>query len=128
MQKTYGDVEVNVLDNYVAVCEIKRGPNNFFDQALIADLADAFIMIHRLEPSCCVQRANISVRVPISAAQIEVRKPRDQAMRPIRFIRKPFDYSEARHPSLRRSKALRWEAVLDWRSWPTSEWSAQKPA
>ena len=42
MQKTYGDVEVNVLDNYVAVCEIKRGPNNFFDQALIADLADAF--------------------------------------------------------------------------------------
>ena len=29
MQKTYGDVEVNVLDNYVAVCEIKRGPNNF---------------------------------------------------------------------------------------------------
>ena len=42
MQKTYGEVEVNVLDNYVAVCEIKRGPNNFFDQALIADLADAF--------------------------------------------------------------------------------------
>ena len=42
MQSNYGDVTVTVLDNFVAICEINRAPNNFFDQALIADLADAF--------------------------------------------------------------------------------------
>ena len=42
MKPNYGDVTVTVLDNFVAVCEINRAPNNFFDQALIADLADAF--------------------------------------------------------------------------------------
>ena len=42
MKPNYGDVTVSVLDNFVAICEINRAPNNFFDQALIADLADAF--------------------------------------------------------------------------------------
>jgi enoyl-CoA hydratase/carnithine racemase len=30
------------IDNYVAVVEIQRGPNNFFDTQMIRDLADAF--------------------------------------------------------------------------------------
>ncbi|MBL6688338.1 MAG: enoyl-CoA hydratase/isomerase family protein [Pseudomonadales bacterium] len=42
MQPKFGDVHVTILDNFVAVCEINRAPNNFFDQALISDLADAF--------------------------------------------------------------------------------------
>lgn len=38
----YGDVAVSVLDSRVAVCEIQRAPNNFFDMQLIRDLADLF--------------------------------------------------------------------------------------
>ena len=45
MKPQYGDVSVTLLDNHVAICEIKRGPNNFFDQDLIRDLADAFVDI-----------------------------------------------------------------------------------
>ena len=30
------------IENYVAVVEIQRGPNNFFDTQMIKDLADAF--------------------------------------------------------------------------------------
>ena len=45
MKSQYGDVSVTLLDNHVAICEIKRGPNNFFDQDLIRDLADAFVDI-----------------------------------------------------------------------------------
>ena len=30
------------VENYVAVVEIQRGPNNFFDTQMIKDLADAF--------------------------------------------------------------------------------------
>lgn len=37
----YGDVEVT-RDGFVAVVEIQRGPNNFFDTALINSLGDAF--------------------------------------------------------------------------------------
>lgn len=39
---TYGDVEVTVGDAYVAIVEINRPPNNFFDANLIGSLADAF--------------------------------------------------------------------------------------
>ena len=37
----FGDVEVNRGDDFVATVEIQRGPNNFFDQQMIADLATA---------------------------------------------------------------------------------------
>ena len=37
----YGDVEVT-RDGFVALAEIQRGPNNFFDTALINALGDAF--------------------------------------------------------------------------------------
>ena len=36
----FGDVEVRLGDDFVAMVEIQRGPNNFFDQQLIADLAE----------------------------------------------------------------------------------------
>ena len=39
---TFGDVSVALGDGYVALAEIRRPPNNFFDRALIASLADAF--------------------------------------------------------------------------------------
>jgi enoyl-CoA hydratase/carnithine racemase len=38
----FGDVEVSLGDDFVAVAEIQRPPNNFFDAILIARLADAF--------------------------------------------------------------------------------------
>ena len=40
--RTFGDVRVTVGDDFVVLAEICRPPNNFFDRALIADLADAF--------------------------------------------------------------------------------------
>jgi 2-(1,2-epoxy-1,2-dihydrophenyl)acetyl-CoA isomerase len=39
---TFGDVAVALDDDFVATAEIRRAPNNFFDQALIAQLSDAF--------------------------------------------------------------------------------------
>ncbi|MDP6376916.1 MAG: enoyl-CoA hydratase/isomerase family protein [Pseudomonadales bacterium] len=38
----HGDVEVNHPVEHVALVEIQRGPNNFFDEDLINDLGDAF--------------------------------------------------------------------------------------
>lgn len=40
MKARYGDVSVEVLQSRVAICEIQRGPNNFFDVELIRDLAE----------------------------------------------------------------------------------------
>ena len=42
MKDRYGDVAVTLLDGFVAQCEVQRAPNNFFDHALIRDLADCF--------------------------------------------------------------------------------------
>ena len=41
MTTTYGDVGVT-MEGHVAIVEIRRPPNNFFDHQLIKDLADAF--------------------------------------------------------------------------------------
>ncbi len=38
----FGDVAVTLDDGFVALAEVQRPPNNFFDHALIASLADAF--------------------------------------------------------------------------------------
>jgi enoyl-CoA hydratase/carnithine racemase len=38
----YGDVAIEIGEDHVALAEIRRPPNNFFDRALIASLADAF--------------------------------------------------------------------------------------
>ncbi|MEM9724384.1 MAG: enoyl-CoA hydratase/isomerase family protein [Pseudomonadota bacterium] len=37
----YGDVAVESLDGHVSLVELRRGPHNFFDVALLSDLADA---------------------------------------------------------------------------------------
>jgi enoyl-CoA hydratase/carnithine racemase len=42
MKEQYGDIKVTILDGYVALCEIQRGPNNFFDHQMIKDLASCF--------------------------------------------------------------------------------------
>ncbi len=36
---TFGDVHVSLGDDYVALAEIRRPPNNFFSQKLIAEFA-----------------------------------------------------------------------------------------
>jgi len=38
----HGDVAVDLGADYVALAEIRRPPNNFFDRGLVANLADAF--------------------------------------------------------------------------------------
>jgi enoyl-CoA hydratase/carnithine racemase len=38
---TYGDVHVDLHDDHVAHMELRRPPDNFFDRALIASIADA---------------------------------------------------------------------------------------
>ena len=43
MKEQYGDIHVNFCAEYIVEVEIRRGPNNFFDQQLISDLADCFI-------------------------------------------------------------------------------------
>ena len=47
----YGDVTVDLVDGYVAIAEIHRPPHNFFDQRLIASLADAFEALDS-DPRC----------------------------------------------------------------------------
>lgn len=42
MTQTYGDVQVTDLGDFVALVEICRAPNNFFDLDLIRALAEAF--------------------------------------------------------------------------------------
>ena len=41
-QTTFGDVEVSFPEAFVALCDIKRAPNNFFDTELIEQIADAY--------------------------------------------------------------------------------------
>jgi enoyl-CoA hydratase/carnithine racemase len=50
---TYGDVGVCVGDDHVAEVELRRPPENFFDQALIACVADALEALDA-EPACRV--------------------------------------------------------------------------
>ncbi len=47
----FGDVRVTLSGDFVALAEIHRPPDNFFDRALIADLADAFEHLDA-EPGC----------------------------------------------------------------------------
>jgi 2-(1,2-epoxy-1,2-dihydrophenyl)acetyl-CoA isomerase len=49
----YGDVKVELGDDFVARLEIVRPPDNFFDRALIASIADALEALDR-ESSCRV--------------------------------------------------------------------------
>ena len=42
MKEQYGDIKVTQLPRFVVQCEIDRPPNNFFDLALIRDMADCF--------------------------------------------------------------------------------------
>jgi enoyl-CoA hydratase/carnithine racemase len=47
----WGDVAVELGDDSVALAEIRRPPNNFFDRALVGWLADAFEALDA-EPGC----------------------------------------------------------------------------
>ncbi|MDG2307847.1 MAG: enoyl-CoA hydratase-related protein [Candidatus Binatia bacterium] len=47
----FGDVRVELGENYVATVELRRGPNNFFDITLITSIGDAFEALDG-EPGC----------------------------------------------------------------------------
>ena len=47
----YGDVAVSQAAPFVALCEIKRPPNNFFDVDLIKSIAEAFETLDE-DPAC----------------------------------------------------------------------------
>jgi enoyl-CoA hydratase/carnithine racemase len=49
----FGDVTVDIGDDFVAEVEIHRPPDNFFDTSLIRGLAEAYAVADR-EPSCRV--------------------------------------------------------------------------
>ncbi|MFI5308424.1 MAG: enoyl-CoA hydratase/isomerase family protein [Polyangiales bacterium] len=49
----YGDVQVELEQDFVATLEIARPPDNYFDRALVASIADALEALDR-EPSCRV--------------------------------------------------------------------------
>ena len=51
MKQKYGDINVTLLDGFVAECEIGRPPNNFFDLSLIRDMADCFDDLDA-DPNC----------------------------------------------------------------------------
>ena len=48
---TFGDVAVDVDDEFVATAEIRRPPHNYFDIALIRSLAEAFEAL-AMDPRC----------------------------------------------------------------------------
>lgn len=48
---TFGDVHVDLDDDHVALVELRRPPDNFFDRALIAQIADALEALDE-EPRC----------------------------------------------------------------------------
>ena len=65
----FGDVEVSQGDDFVATVEIQRGPNNFFDQQLIADLAAGMEWLDESD-ACravvlCSQGKNFCAGVPL---------------------------------------------------------------
>ena len=53
MEKRFGDVQISDAGDFVAIAEIQRAPNNFFDQQLIASLAYAFAELDE-DPNCRV--------------------------------------------------------------------------
>ena len=48
---TYGDVRAELHDDHVALLELRRPPDNFFDRGLIASIADALEALDA-EPHC----------------------------------------------------------------------------
>lgn len=51
MNKKIGDVEVSDVGGFVALVEIQRAPNNFFDVSLIQNIADALEALDE-DPDC----------------------------------------------------------------------------
>lgn len=85
----FGDVEVRQGDDLVATIEIQRGPNNFFDQQLIADLAEGTEWLDGSE-ACraavlCSQGKNFCAGANLNTKRIELGTPErhlyDEAVR-----------------------------------------------
>ncbi|MEO5899074.1 MAG: enoyl-CoA hydratase/isomerase family protein, partial [Ilumatobacteraceae bacterium] len=50
-EQRFGDVTVSASDDHVATVTIRRPPDNYFDQPLIASIADAYEAIDA-DPGC----------------------------------------------------------------------------
>jgi len=93
---TYGDVHVQLAQDHVATAELRRPPDNFFDRALIASLADALEALDA-EPACrvvllCAQGKNFCAGADFRGTPLAVENGRhlyDEALRLFR-TRKPI--------------------------------------
>jgi len=93
---TYGDVHVQLGQDHVATAELRRPPDNFFDRALIASLADALEALDA-EPACravllCAQGKNFCAGADFRGTPLAVEDGRhlyDEAVRLFR-TRKPI--------------------------------------
>ncbi len=75
----FGDMEVSQGDDFVATVEIQRGPNNFFDQQLIADIAEGMEWLDESE-ACravvlCSQGKNFCAGANLNAPHAEFGTP-----------------------------------------------------
>ena len=75
----FGDVEVSQNDDLVATVEIQRGPNNFFDQQMIADLAEGMEWLDESE-ACraavlCSEGKNFCAGANLNTKRIELGTP-----------------------------------------------------
>jgi len=50
-QRTIGDISIDLDDDYVAIVEVHRPPNNFFDAGLISAISDAYEQLDE-DPAC----------------------------------------------------------------------------
>jgi hypothetical protein len=105
MTQSYGDVQVTDLGDFVALAEICRAPNNFFDLDLIRSLADAFDALDQ-DASCRV--------VVLRPAKTGKRAARAFRPRAIPSTRKQCVYSAIASRSSPQSRARQWAAALAW--------------
>ena len=92
----YGDVHVQLGQDHVATAELRRPPDNFFDRALIASLAEALEALDA-EPACravllCAQGKNFCAGADFRGTPLAVENGRhlyDEALRLFR-TRKPI--------------------------------------
>ena len=130
MKDRYGDVAVTLLDGFVAQCEVQRAPNNFFDHALIRDLADCFADCDESPDVRAISapRANTFVLAPTLARRAARKNSVSAApMRLTRSTRRRYDSLGQKHRLWQRSRARLSVVDLASQSWRTSACFVRTP-